>query len=108
MKILNYKRNNNISNTYYYIKKTEVGLDVDASRSNMEWGRNGAKTNMGLGADASRSNVDDSRPNLALDVDTSRANMTVGGDASRPNMVLGGAVSILRWGGAWMRSNPTW
>jgi len=35
MNTLNYKRNNNIYNTHYYIKKTDVGLGMDASRSNM-------------------------------------------------------------------------
>jgi len=35
MNTLNYKRNNNIYNIHYYIKKTNVGLCVNASKANM-------------------------------------------------------------------------
>jgi hypothetical protein len=57
MNNLNYKRNNNIYNTHYYIKKTDVGLGVDASRSNTKLKAVASPPNVGLGADASGANI---------------------------------------------------
>ena len=37
MNTLNYKRNNNIYNTHYYIKKTDVGLGMDAASPTWGW-----------------------------------------------------------------------
>jgi hypothetical protein len=53
MNTLNYKRNNNIYNTHYYIKKTDVALGVDAFKSNMEVNVVVCSPNMKLGMDAS-------------------------------------------------------
>ena len=49
MNTLNYKINNNIYNTHYYIKKTDVGLGVDASRSNMRLGVDASPLQRGVG-----------------------------------------------------------
>jgi hypothetical protein len=65
---LNYKRNNNIYNTYYYIKKIDVRLGVDVSRSNI-----------GLDTDVPR-------PNVGLEAVASRPSMVLGGDESMTNM----------------------
>ena len=70
MNNLNYKRNNNIYNTHYYIKKTDVGLGVDASRSNTKLKAVASPPNVGLGADASG-------PNAGLGADASWANIAL-------------------------------
>ena len=100
MKTLNYKRNNNIYNTHYYIKKTDMGLGANASRPNMKVDAVESTPNAWLGADASRSNMwmDSvaSRPNVRLGVDASKANLELGGNASSPT-----------WDWAWTCPSPT-
>ena len=54
MNTLNYKINNNIYSTHYYIKKTGVGLGVQA---NMKLGADTFRANVELEADAFRSNM---------------------------------------------------
>jgi hypothetical protein len=94
MNILNYKRNNNIYNTHYYINKTDVGLGGDASRLNPMFDVDTSRPNMGLGMDTSRFN-------MGLGVDVSRFNMGLGVDVSRFNMGLAATASIPKWVWAW-------
>jgi hypothetical protein len=89
MNILNYKRNNNIYNTHYYINKTDVGLGGDASRLNPMF------------------DVDASRPNMGLGMDTSRFNMGLGVDVSRFNMGLAATASNPKWVWAWTHPDLT-
>jgi hypothetical protein len=58
MNTLNYKRNNNIYNTQYYIKKTDVGLGVEASRSHMASDVAASMPNVEFNVVASRSTME--------------------------------------------------
>jgi hypothetical protein len=53
MNTLNYKRNNNIYNTHYYIKKNDIALGVDISKSNIEMDIVVCSPNIKLDMDAS-------------------------------------------------------
>jgi hypothetical protein len=94
------------------LSRPNMGLSVDASRSNMWLGAVVSKPNVGLGMDAYRSNMElvaiESRPNMRLGVDASISNLALDAVASKTD--VGWAWTCLGPTWRWTRSlpDPTW